>query len=94
MGNESLLQGLKQLSLKRMASIYEDEAEKAAKMKLGYTGYLARLVEEEVLAKTESSIQRRIQTAKFPQIKTLEGFDFGYQPSINEKEVWELGESA
>lgn len=92
MRNKSLLEGLKQLSLKRIAAIYEDEADKASKMKLGYTGYLARLVEEEVLAKTESSINRRIQTAKFPQIKTLEGFDFSYQPGINEKEVWELGE--
>lgn len=92
MGNESLLEGLKQLSLKRIASIYEDEAKKASKMKLSYTGYLSRLIEEEVLAKTESSINRRIQTAKFPQIKTLEGFDFSYQPSINEREIRELGE--
>lgn len=92
MANERLIQGLRQLSLKKIACVYEVEAKKASKTKLSYTGYLAKLVEEEVLAKTEGSINRRIVTAKFPQIKTLEGFDFSYQPGINEKELWELGE--
>jgi DNA replication protein DnaC len=42
-------------------------------------------VEAEALAKTESSIQRRIERAKFPWIKRLEEFDFGYQPSYAQK---------
>ena len=47
---------------------------------------------EEVLAKTDRSINARIAKAKFPQIKTIEGFDFFFQPSIPEAFIKELAE--
>lgn len=50
------------------------------------------IFEEETLAKTDRSINRRIQTAKFPWKKTLEEFDFSFQPSINEEKVLKLAD--
>ena len=69
---------------------YRDEAENAAKAKLGYQDYLQRLLEIEVISKIERSINRKMQIAGFPQIKRLEEFDFSYQPQINEKLIREL----
>jgi DNA replication protein DnaC len=91
---ERLKSHLKELSLKQTLNIFEEEAEKAAKTKMTYIGYLAKLLEEEILSKTDRSINRKIQIAKFPRMTTLEDFDFNFQPSINEKEVRELANLA
>jgi len=40
----------------------------------------------------DRSINARIAKAKFPQIKTIEGFDFFFQPSIPEAFIEELAE--
>ena len=91
METERIKEQLKRLSLHRIAEIFEEEAAKASKVKTSYIGFLARLVEEEVLAKTDRSINARIE-AKFPQIKTIEGFDFSFQPSNPEAFIKEWGE--
>jgi len=87
-----LKEQLKILGLRKTQEIFEEEAEKAIKTKLGYIGYLSKLVEEENLAKTDRSINRRIQTAKFPWIKTVEEFDFSFQPSVDEERVLKLSD--
>lgn len=87
---ERLKSQLKKLSLHTMALIFEEEANRASKTKMSYTGFLARLIEEETLAKTNRSINARIAKAKFPTIKTLESFDFSFQPSIPEVLIKEL----
>lgn len=89
---EKLKENLKKLSLNTIASIFEEEAQKAAKIKMSYSGYLGRLIEEEILSKTERSIQRRIINAKFPFTRTLESFDFSFQPSLNSQLIFELAE--
>jgi len=83
-------QHLKVLSLHRISETYKEEADKAAKAKLGYQDYLQRLLEIEVINKIERSINRKMQIAGFPQVKRLEEFDFSYQPKINEKLIREL----
>jgi DNA replication protein DnaC len=87
---ETLRQNLLFLRLRRMAELYESEAKRAAKIKSSYTAYLNRLIEEEVLAKTERSVNTRVNKARFPGLKTIESFDFGFQPSISEVLVKEL----
>ena len=77
METERIKEQLKRLSLYRIAEIFEEEAAKASKVKTSYIGFLARLVEEEVLAKTDRSINARIE-AKFPQIKTIEDLTFPF----------------
>jgi len=83
-------QHLKVLSLHKISETYKEEADKAAKAKLGYQDYLQRLLEIEVINKIERSINRKMQIAGFPQVKRLEEFDFSYQPKINEKLIREL----
>ncbi|MBU0561127.1 MAG: IS21-like element helper ATPase IstB [Bacteroidetes bacterium] len=81
---------LKMLALHRIREVYNHEAENAARTKLSYQDYLHRLLENQILTKIERSINRKMQIAGFPQIKTLEEFDFTYQPKINEKLIREL----
>ena len=83
-------QYLKTLSLHRISETYNQEADNAAQTKLSYQDYLHRLLENQVLNKIERSINRKMQVAGFPQLKSLEEFDFTYQPKINEKLIREL----
>jgi len=89
---EILKNNLAFLRLQRMAELFEAEAKRAAKVKASYTSYLHRLIEEEVLAKTERSINARLAKARFPVIKTLEAFNFAFQPSVGEVLIKELAE--
>ena len=89
---ERVTEQLKRLSLDSMASIFEKEAEKAAKSQMSYTAFLARLADEEVASKTDRSVNARIVKAHFPAVKTLESFDFIFQPSLPMAQIKELAE--
>jgi DNA replication protein DnaC len=89
---EQLQMQLKSLALHHMAEIFEEQAHKATQAKMAYTSYLARLVEEQLLVKTDRSVQAKIRKAKFPALKTLETFDFSFQPSLDERKVKELAQ--
>lgn len=81
---------LKSLSLTKILAHYQEEAHKAAQEKLSYENYLARLVEMEAMSKLDRSINAKIHKARFPALKTLEEFDFSFQPQLNEKEIIRL----
>ncbi|MGI9861484.1 IS21-like element helper ATPase IstB [Moorella naiadis] len=85
---ESQMQSLK---LKGMLAHYQEVTEKASQNNLSYTEYLSLLFEEELKRKNEGTIKTKINKARFPFIKTLEEFDFSFQPSIWEKEIIALG---
>jgi DNA replication protein DnaC len=64
--------------------------EQAAKSELSYADFLDQLLALEVGSKTEKHHQMRIAMARFPFQKTLESFDFKFQPSIDPKLIREL----
>ncbi len=84
---ESQMQALK---LKGMLAHYQEITEKASQNNLSYTEYLSLLFEEELKRKNEGTVKTKINKARFPFIKTLEEFDFSFQPSIREKEIISL----
>ena len=59
--------------------------EQAAKRELSYADFLDELLALEVGSKTAKHHQMRITMARFPFQKTLESFDFKFQPSIDVK---------
>ena len=83
---------LKRLGLHTFAQIFEEEATKSAKVGISYTAFLARLVDEEIAAKVDRSVNARIAKAHFPMIRTLEEFDFAFQPSLSSARIRELAE--
>jgi len=85
---ENQMQALK---LKGMLAHYQEVTEKASQNNLSYTEYLSLLFEEELKRKNEGTVKTKINKARFPFIKTLEEFDFSFQPSIREKEIIALG---
>ena len=81
---------LERLKLPRMAESLDGIAEQAAKESCSYVDFLERLLETEVSARYERDVAMKIKLAHFPFLKTLDAFDFAFQPSINERQIREL----
>jgi len=64
--------------------------EQAAKQERAYSDFLEDLLSCEVRSKGEKHLAMRLAMARFPFQKTLESFDFKFQPSIDPKVVREL----
>jgi len=62
----------------------------AARTEPTYLDFLDQLLAEETEAKQKKRVAMGIQIAHFPAIKTLEEFDFKFQPSLDAKLVREL----
>jgi len=81
---------LKKLKLPTMLREYAALATICQKDRSDYPTYLLRLTERELLDREKRAAERRIKDANFPVIKTIDTYDFGAQPSINEPLVREL----
>ncbi len=81
---------LRQLKLNRLYERLEGLLEEAGSKEPSYVDFLDTLLTEEVADKREKALSLHTRMASFPFIKTLEQFDFGYQPSIDHKLVKEL----
>jgi len=55
-----------------------------------YSTYLLRLIEQEIHDREQRAAERRLKSARFPVVKTLDSFRFDAQPSINQPLVREL----
>lgn len=74
---------LRHLRLYRIHEQLETALEEAAKNSVSYTDFLDQILSQEVASKQEKYIAVRTSLAKFPYVKTLESFDFAFQPSID-----------
>lgn len=78
---------MRALKLKGLIPLYRELSERATKGNLQYEEYLALLLDEELKRKTDASVRAKIGKAKLPFVKTIEAFDFSFQPNLKEREV-------
>jgi DNA replication protein DnaC len=81
---------LKALKLPTMHVECEPLAARCAKENVDHLGFLLRLCERELLEREGRAARRRLKAARFPTVKTLEGFDFAAAPKLNKPLVLEL----
>lgn len=62
----------------------------AARQNLSFLDFLDGLLREEVAAKQGKRVAMGMQIAHFPAVKTLDTFDFKFQPAVDAKLVREL----
>lgn len=63
----------------------------AAREKWTYLDFIDQLTRREVESKQDKRVRMGMTIAHFPMVRTLEGFDFAAQPSVDERLVRELG---
>ena len=81
---------LGRLKLTAMRDRLDSLLDEAARRELTLAETLALLCEAEVAHREERRIQMGLGIAKFPYLRTLEGFDFAAQPSLDPKQVRDL----
>lgn len=81
---------LKLLDLEGIRSTFEVMAKTALKNDSLPLDFLEDLLEKEITWKEANRIERWIQQARFPWKKTLEDFDFSFQPTIDKKQIYEF----
>ncbi len=80
--NETLDQKLAALKLARMRQVYPSWVQQAVQSELGYGEFLEQLVTEELLARQENQLRRKMKAAGFPYAATIEQFDFSLRPEL------------
>jgi len=85
-----VLESMKKLYLVNVAQRLDAVLAEAARSEPTYLDFLDRLLTAELGSKQRKRIQMGIQIAHFPAVKTLEEFDFKFQPSVDQRLVREL----
>ena len=87
---ERLQEQMAKLRLVKGRERLEALLQEAVDRELSYADFLDQLFTEELQSKTAKNITMRTSLARFPFVKSLESFDFGYQPSLDRKQVQNL----
>jgi len=88
--NERLQSALRRLRLSGLGRSLQIRLEEAARTGLTHGEFLELILEDELATRNERQIQRRTKAAGFRDLKTLDQFDFSFNPSINKQQVYEL----
>lgn len=81
---------LKALRLPTIGAECEKFARRAASDNADHLSYLLHLTEAELLERERKAAERRLKSARFPTMKSLESFDFSARPSVNKVMIAEL----
>jgi DNA replication protein DnaC len=76
-----LVQKLRWLRLPGMAKLLPSLIELAAKDNLSTLDVVHRLCDEEKQSRLRSAVERRIRDARFPEVNTVDAFDFDFDPA-------------
>jgi DNA replication protein DnaC len=87
---ERILAALKRLQLAHLRETLAAVLSEAAKEEWTYLEFLDQILRREVDAKQGKRIRMGMQIAHFPCVRTIEGFDFAFQPSADERLIREL----
>jgi DNA replication protein DnaC len=81
---------LEKLRMAHLAAQLETVCEQAAKRDLGYKEFLTEALDVEWKGRHLKGVEARLSLARFPWIKTVDQFDFSFQPSVDRKVIREL----
>jgi DNA replication protein DnaC len=87
---EQLKDDLGYLKLVRAAEVLPSLLDRARDQQLTHAQFLAELLAEEAAATRNRRMAARLRFAHFPARRTLEGFDFDFQPSVDPKLIADL----
>lgn len=81
---------LKELRLSGVMDSLEQRNRQAIEEKLAYTDFLSLILQDEVARRAQKKLALALRRANFRNQKTLEQFDFTFNPSINRSLITEL----
>ena len=88
--HEKLMRDLATLKLSRIAEIYREVLDEAARKNSSMLEVLSTLIAEEAIARSERALQRRIRQARLPKRKTLQEYDFTFPKRMPKQKILRL----
>jgi len=88
--NEALQTAMKKLRLSGMAQSVEVRLQEASGNRLSHEEFLELILQDELEVRNDRVIDRRVKTASFRELKTLEDFDWQFNGTINRKQFHDL----
>ena len=88
--NESLQTALRKLRLSGLAQSLEVRLQEAASHNLNHMEFLELILQDELAVRADRLMNRRVAAAAFREPRTLEDFDFAFNPSIKKKQIFDL----
>ena len=82
---------LEQMGLQTAAQLLDAQLEQSLHTQQTYVQFLNELLSSEQQQRQRKSRETRLKLARLPHRKGLEDFDFAFQPSIDKRQVEELG---
>ena len=58
---------------------------------MSYTEFLELIICDELMNRTRNKHEKLIRRSRFPQHKTIEEFNFSWQPKLNRQNIYSLG---
>lgn len=81
---------LEKLNMRHLEAQLDAVCEQAAQRELDYQHFLAEALQVEWQGRFQRGVEIRLRQACFPWVKTLEQFDFDFQPSLDRRQLREL----
>jgi DNA replication protein DnaC len=81
---------LEKLKMDHLEAQLDAVCEQAAQRQDDYKTFLGQALQAEWQGRYQRGIETRLRQARFPWVKTLEQFDFDFQPSLDRRQVREL----
>jgi DNA replication protein DnaC len=88
--NEELRRTLRRLRLSGLAQSLETRLQEAGGNRLSHQEFLELILQDELNIRAQRLISRRVKAAAFHETRTLEDFDFSFNPSIKRKQIFDL----
>jgi len=85
-----LIPMLKELRLSGVLDSLEQRNRQAIEQKLAYTDFLAMVVQDEIARRAQKKLTLALRRANFRNQKTIEDFDFTFNPFINHALIMDL----
>jgi len=91
---DELIYKMKSIRLSAMTDNLSVRLQEATANELSYLDFLQNLIDDEISIRRDRLLSKRLRQAKLPFMKTLDDFEFGFNPSINRQQIKQLAASS
>ena len=88
--NDTLITSIRKLRLSGLLQSLEIRLQEAAGNQLSPAEFLELILQDELNIRNQRLMERRTRAAGFRDIKTLEDFDFSFNPTVKRKQIFDL----
>src|SRR3984885_8061991 len=81
---------LKQLRLSGLMQTLDVRLQEAVANRLGHAEFLELICQDEINVRQQRLMERRTKAADFRGLKTLEDFDWSFNPAVHRKDIYDL----